>query len=212
MTVLGYITPNQDYTEDLCLRMVVDLAEILKRDRGKSQDIHSLFQQLLKAAGKAEETLGKRQLLVAWQIIFRILGWMTGTVQLEYTMIEYYEDTFPMPLPMCCFGTQRHHTVDAARRPLHDFLEFGQLLPERMHAAAYQDSLIYVLNLSYNALGTFGKITIDWCDTLSSHFCFHPSSRFLYVFRYPSICEMYLNGDPNNSVFYKYAFPLHNDY
>ena len=49
---------------------------------------------------------------------------------------------------------------------------------------------LYVSTLNYATLQAISKIRLEWVDNISNHLDFDPTSRKLYVFRFPSFCAL----------------------
>lgn len=83
-----------------------------------------------------------------------------------------------------------------AARPIPvTFREFQHSLPSgrwlQLIAGNHENSTaLYVSTLNYATLKTISKIRLAWVSDLSSHLEFDPTSRVLYVFRFPSFCAL----------------------
>ena len=190
--------------DEAYLCVVADLAEIIKEDQRQDKTIHNLLTKLLQRYGREEKTLNDNDRIAAWQAIFLVLCWLTMAIQPE---AHAEAKSFPIPLPPCCISIQKPQRVDAARRSIIGlFRGFGQLLPEFDGPIAKQSrSLLYVSSLNFKALRLFGGIRIEWTNALSAHLEFHPSNQTLHLFRFPSVCAMYLVAGVKRSVFHRYV-------
>lgn len=190
--------------DEAYLRIVADLAEILREDQRQDKTIHNLLTKLLQRYGVEEKTLVDDDRIAGWQAIFLVLCWLTMAIQ---PGAHAEAESFSIPLPSCCISIQKPQRVDAARRSIIGlFRGFGQLLPEFDGPTAKQSStLLYVSSLNFKALRLFGRVRIDWTNALSAHLQFHPSTRTLHVFRFPSVCAMILMAGPRGSIFHRYV-------
>ena len=203
LKALLYDTPASD---DRYLSVVADVAEICKDDQREDKSIHNILQRLLEAHGAAEHAISDENKMACWQSIFLILCWVTLIFQPSSTCETR---GFPVPLPSCCIGKQTSQRVEAARRPITRVLRgFGDLLPELEQAADTQrTSLLYASSLNFHALRLFGRVTIQWTNAMSAHLRFHPATRTLHVFRFPSVCAMFLEVPDNASVLHRWEIP-----
>jgi hypothetical protein len=95
-------------------------------------------------------------------------------------------------------------SIESAKRPIAGFLRgLGPLLPP---FDSSQYGQIHSSTINYYALSTIGKVNIKWVDTLSAHLEFHPLTRTLLVFRFPTFCALNCQGtDESNHCFDKYV-------
>ena len=176
------------------------MATVVKNDNNPSRSVHSILQALLTQYGTTESSLEELTRNSCWQAIFAILCWLTALVQPDATSRE---ETFKF---------LESHTVLAAKRPFTSLLHSsGHILPkltdlekESPRPSGEQSSLIYVSSLNYWSLRTFGKVKLQWTDSLSAHLSFHQSNRTLYLFRFPSLCALNLETENAMPLFKRY--------
>ena len=85
-----------------------------------------------------------------------------------------------------------------AERPIPAaFREFQHALPDGRGPQSVGESrgmesstALYVSTLNYATLKTISKVCLEWVSDLSSHLEFDPTSRLLYIFRFPSFCAL----------------------
>ena len=60
---------------------------------------------------------------------------------------------------------------------------------------------LYHASLNIYALRYFGKVAIQWVETMSEHMRFNPVNRWLSLFRFPTFCALLtIRGDNAPSI------------
>lgn len=91
--------------------------------------------------------------------------------------------------------------IETSRRPIAGLLRgLGSLLP---NVETGRPDQIHVSRLNVWTLKTIGKINIQWVDTLSAHLDFHPASKTLLLFRFPTFCAVNCLGKEEDHCFDK---------
>jgi hypothetical protein len=178
---------GQNTLED-SLHVVADVATVVMDDNNPSRSIHSILQSLLRQYEPTDISLDDLTRNSCWQAIFTILCWLTALIKPDATNREE------------SFKLLESHVILSAKRPFTSLLHsLGDILPkltdmdkESLRSSGEYSSQIYVSSINYWSLCTFGKVQIQWTDSLSAHLYFDQSSRSLSLFRFPGFCALNL--------------------
>lgn len=148
-------------------------------------------------------------------LVFAIIGWQTMLYQPHIGSCPFSQ--LAIGCQMGSHQGQCHMVLkqgqSGCKRPIHDFLlNFGVLLPPGQFNVAETSQEKEDFNKwqtvspeSFNAhfLTVFGKINIKWVDSLPCHMEFDSDTNTLFLFRYPSFCQMNIGLDKKSTHFHR---------
>jgi len=176
--------------------------------------IHDLFRRL-EQSGNSKQKLGRDQdKSYVYVAIFGVLCWSSLVVR---PRLIFTDDVAPnltclLPLGFKSTNTSTTHRIsDRCMRPiLTTFRSFkpqhwGDQSDDRTQIGAREMDSLYQASLNIYVLRYFGKVTIQWVDTISEHLRFNPANRRLSLFRFPTFCALLaIHGDNVCSVIRRY--------
>lgn len=111
---------------------------------------------------------------------------------------------FSISIPAKQPGLITSQSLDNGRLPIAGLLRgFGNLLPilEPNVASSQQSDVLHVSTLNFHSVKSFGKINVEWVDTWSAHLDFHPLTRTLLLFRFPTRVDYPKHSHPPITLF-----------
>lgn len=138
------------------------------------------------------------------RLIFAAFCWLTCLL----TPSQIQSDALCIVILPKQSGLRARQMIDNAHRPIAGLLRgFGNILPpvESKNDQTHQSELLHTSVLNFYSLKTVGKINIQWVDILSAHLEFHPLSRTLMLYRFPTMCALHCMGEEESHCANRYV-------
>ena len=177
------------------LEVAVLLVELLQELSGPKISIENVIETIFaKASVTGSEQIPLRS--PARQVLFAVIGICSMIYQPEFLVEATEQPQFRFvrhePNPPTSLNA-----LNICKRPvsalLREFKIVQPLQPQASSKAYTSDPLDHKdalgsSNISFAALKSACGITISWVNTLDAHLLLDPSTRTLYLFRFPSYC------------------------
>lgn len=177
--------------------------------------IHDISRRLEEQDGKSKQNLGRDQgksyLYIA---IFGVLCWSSLVVQPRLTFTDDVALNLTCLLPQGFKSTNNSTTQKISERCMRpiptNFRSFrlqhwGEQPDESIQGGSRETDSLYQASLNIYSLRYFGRVTIQWVDTMSEHLRFNPANRRLSLFRFPTFCALLaIHGDNVCSTIRRY--------
>ena len=130
------------------------------------------------------------------QAIFSSMTWLTLLARPSW---DTESSTLTIVLPRKCESIKTSQNIDISKRPFASVLRgFGHLFPlYQTLSPAIESSpstLLHAPSISFHSLKNIAKVRIQWTSALSCHLMFHPRSRSLLMFAFPTFCVLSLKS------------------
>jgi hypothetical protein len=205
-TLWSSLDPTPPTEIEDCWRLLNVVATAVKSaDKDASiQDLWRLNSPTGRLSAQSSPADEDPHVLVA---VFAALCWLT---MLLYPSLTFDPPANP-PSLACVFTDyidghiQEKQPVREAKRPISRvFCSFRGSIwddqPTRFVGHADEDDNLHEGSLTFSALHLFGRVTIEWVDTLGQHLKFDPASRRLSLFRFPTFCVLSALRDGTSPV------------
>jgi hypothetical protein len=211
LTLLGHVGPA-----DLgnLLKFVTVVANVLRTSGKDGASISEVFDNVLEEFGidPDSDAISSNVRHAGHEFVFAIIGWLT--MLYKPVKPKPNDPGFYLHVDEKQVGVKAHLANEVAKRPIAGLLRaLGNILPHvdqglgqgTSHVHDQRSVLIQISALNFYALKTIAKINIQWVDCLSAHLEFHPLSRTLLLFRFPSFCALNCKEKEDGLCFNRYG-------
>ena len=127
----------------------------------------------------------------ASQSAIAVLFACLGTMTMLYTPLTSVGDSLAVNTRDApCFKESRINMYFSCLPTTVLLREMGDLLPRR-EVAEGPRNVVHMASINFTTLSRIGGIKLRWVDDFSSHLTFDPGSSILYIFRFPSFCNLH---------------------